>query len=61
MRRTQEIEEEYYYKGFASAFGLPTEYEVKDKPDIRITHDNKKIGLEITTFHLKDGDDIYYY
>ena len=50
--------EDYYYKSFAKAYGLPLTCEVKDKPDIRIKHNEKNIGIEITTFHLKKGSDI---
>jgi len=57
MNKKQEIEEHYYRK-FAAAAGLPEICEIKDKPDVRIEHDQKNIGIEVTGFYLKNGSDI---
>lgn len=57
MSRTQEIEK-YYYKKFASAYGMPEAYEISDKPDISTNIEGKQIGIEITNFYLSSGSDL---
>lgn len=55
--RTKEIEG-FYYKKFQKAYSLPEEFSISDKPDIRIDHNGKKIGIEVTSFYLEGGSNI---
>lgn len=57
VRRTNEIEE-FYFKKFQEAYGLSGDFEISDKPDIRINYNCKKIGIELTSFYLEEGSNI---
>lgn len=57
FRKTEDIES-FYFKKFIKAYHLPEKFSTSDKPDIRLNYNNKKIGVEITTFYLEEGSNI---